>query len=458
MNRFTVVKQIGRGAFGVALLVERKSDASTSSNSSKASLNMTTTVASGRYVIKKIDVSCLSKEESAEAQNEVSVLSQLAHIKHGNPFIIGYHSAFLESGSLHILLDYAEHGDLSQAISKTKKHQRQFRQPQVLDWFVQISSALKFVHSKNILHRDLKTQNVFLDQHWRVKLGDFGIAKVLRSTTAMASTMVGTPYYLSPELCEDQPYNKKSDVWALGCILYELCTLEHAFQGRNMCALVLRIVKGKYEPIKVGRRGGYTIDLKHLVDRLLSLRPKDRPYVPEILQLPFVRAHIRNMEMNGRLDAERQIVEADAAAANRAEMVGGVESAEGMDEIEEVDGTNWDRGGERGGGMAGDGQSPCLNTRGRAIQAGRRQRKEKRRASAEEGGGKVNEGGEEEEDDEEDNEEDDEEDDEEDEDDDDEEEEDDEDDDDDDEDNDDEEEDDEDGEEEEDEVEEEEGD
>ena len=381
MRRFKVVKQIGRGAFGVALLVERKPEAA----SSKQELDATTTVPQGRYVIKKIDVSCLSKQESAEARNEVHVLSKLAHIKHGNPFIIGYHSAFLESGSLHILLDYAEHGDLSQAISKTKAARRQFRQPQVLDWFIQISSALKFVHSKNILHRDLKTQNVFLDKHWKVKLGDFGIAKVLTSTTAKANTMVGTPYYLSPELCEDKPYDKKSDVWALGCILYELCTLEHAFQGKNMCALVLRIVKGKYAPIKVGRREGYTIDLKNLVDRLLSRNPRGRPYVHEILRLPFVLKHIRSMEMHGRLDAERQIVEAEAANAKEREK--DEDAADAAAEQETIDASNWPA--SHDGSVHGQGDqqhagSPGLGTRGRALQQAKARRKKKNAATDEE--------------------------------------------------------------------------
>jgi serine/threonine protein kinase len=372
MERFRVVKQIGRGAFGAALLVQRKP----SIDDSPSSLETTTTKINEQYVIKKIDVSCLSRQESLEAQNEVKVLAQLAHIKHGNPFIIGYHSAFVEKGSLHILLNYAENGDLSQAITKTKNSNRQFRQPQILDWFVQISSALKFVHGKNILHRDLKTQNVFLDRNWTVKLGDFGIAKVLTSTTAKANTMVGTPYYLSPELCEDKPYDKKSDVWALGCILYELCTLRHAFEGRNMCALVLRIVKGKYPPIKVKRNnnGGYSLELKKLVDCLLSLKPSDRPFVHELLRYNFIKHHIKNMEMNGRWIAERKIVEAEARVAREEESKeDNAEDNRMMTAVDTdtVDGSNWSSPPSK--------NMPELGTRGRAIQAQRQKSEERRR-------------------------------------------------------------------------------
>jgi NIMA (never in mitosis gene a)-related kinase len=82
-----------------------------------------------------------------------------------------------------------------------------------------------------------------------IKLGDFGIARVLKSTSELAKTAIGTPYYLSPEICENKPYNNKSDIWSLGCILYELLTLRHAFEAGNMKGLVLKILRGTYPPI-----------------------------------------------------------------------------------------------------------------------------------------------------------------------------------------------------------------
>ena len=85
--------------------------------------------------------------------------------------------------------------------------------------------ALAYVHGRKVIHRDIKTQNVFLTSSNTVKVGDFGISKVLESTTQKAMTVVGTPYYMAPEACLSEPYTSKSDVWALGCIVYELCTL-----------------------------------------------------------------------------------------------------------------------------------------------------------------------------------------------------------------------------------------
>ena len=89
----------------------------------------------------------------------------------------------------------------------------------------------RYLHSRFILHRDLKTQNIFISKNL-VKLGDFGIAKVMEGSMTAASTVIGTPYYMSPEVCQNQPYSYKSDVWALGCILYEMCALQQARRVR----------------------------------------------------------------------------------------------------------------------------------------------------------------------------------------------------------------------------------
>ena len=120
-----------------------------------------------------------------------------------------------------------------------------------------------------------------------IKIGDFGIAKVLASTADMAQTVVGTPYYLSPELCENRPYNSKSDVWALGCVLYELLTLEHAFKGGNMAALILNIIRGGYDPLP-NDESRCSDSLKGLVNKMLQRDFNDRPTTKEILNTQMV--------------------------------------------------------------------------------------------------------------------------------------------------------------------------
>ena len=143
----------------------------------------------------------------------------------------------------------------------------------------------------NVLHRDLKTQNIMLSgpQQRTVKLGDFGIAKVLGSRGEMANTMVGTPHYLSPELCQGQVYDQKSDVWALGCVLYEMAALRKPFDASNMPAIIFSIMRSKPKPIP----SHYSEDLHTMVTRLLQPNPADRPTLQEIARMPIVQHHLQ---------------------------------------------------------------------------------------------------------------------------------------------------------------------
>jgi len=143
------------------------------------------------------------------------------------------------------------------------------------------------------LRRDLKTQNVFVAADGTLRLGDFGVSKVLSCTTALASTAVGTPYYLSPEICENKPYDHKSDVWSLGCVLYEMLTLTHPFEGASLKLLILKIIRGKYPPVSAR----YGKALRDVLDAMLSKNPAKRPGVNDILKkAPFKDAAKRLLE------------------------------------------------------------------------------------------------------------------------------------------------------------------
>ncbi|XP_042339439.1 serine/threonine-protein kinase Nek1 isoform X2 [Plectropomus leopardus] len=262
MDKYEKVKKIGEGSFGKAILVKSKED--------------------GRqYVIKEIGISAMSSKERQESRKEVAVLANMSH-----PNIVQYKESFEEGGCLYIVMDYCEGGDLFKKINSQKGVL--FSEEQILDWFVQICLALKHVHDRKILHRDIKSQNIFLTKDGTVQLGDFGIARVLNSTVELARTCIGTPYYLSPEICENKPYNNKSDIWALGCVLYEMCTLKHAFEAGNMKNLVLKIIRGSYPPVSVH----YSQELRSLLALLFKRSPRERPSVISVLDKPFLACRI----------------------------------------------------------------------------------------------------------------------------------------------------------------------
>ena len=156
----------------------------------------------------------------------------------------------------------------------------------------QIISGMNYLHSSCILHRDLKTQNIFLTSKGEVKMGDFGISRVLQHTYDCAKTAIGTPYYLSPEICQDKPYNQRSDIWSLGCMLYEMVTLNHAFDATSMKGLVMKILRGNYPAISKT----YSKDLSDLISRLLKNNPQERPTINQILQTPFLAVSLFEIE------------------------------------------------------------------------------------------------------------------------------------------------------------------
>lgn len=262
MDNFNVIKVLGEGSFGSALLVED-------------------IISEKQYVIKKVPLFNLSKKEKEEAMKEVEVLSQMKH-----PNIITYHKSFEEIGNLYIVTDYCDGGDLYTKIRGQKG--TYFEEDQILDWFVQICLAIKHVHDRRILHRDIKTQNIFLTSSGIAKLGDFGIARVLNTTSELARTCIGTPYYLSPEICENKPYNNKSDVWSLGCVLYELTTLKHAFEAKNIKNLVFKILRASLPQIP----DMYSQDLKQLMAQIFVRNPQERPSVNAILRKPIILERI----------------------------------------------------------------------------------------------------------------------------------------------------------------------
>ncbi|KAK3761529.1 hypothetical protein RRG08_051217 [Elysia crispata] len=262
-TEFERIKVIGKGSYGEVWLAKHKKDKK-------------------QYVLKKMNLGKASKRERKSAEQEAKLLSKLKH-----PNIVSYKDSFeTDSGFLFIAMQYCEGGDLYARLKEQKGIPLEERQ--VVEWFVQIAMALQYMHERNILHRDLKTQNIFLTKSKIIKVGDLGIARVLDSAGDMATTLIGTPYYMSPELFSNKPYNHKSDVWALGCCVYEMTTLKHAFNAKDMNSLVYKILKGRMPPMP----RQYSADLLVLMKSMLHQDPEKRPSVNRILRDPYIKRNI----------------------------------------------------------------------------------------------------------------------------------------------------------------------
>lgn len=220
---------------------------------------------------------CLPPRQIEAARKEASLLKKLEH-----PCITRHVETFQHGGHLCIVMEYCAGGDVTEFMAQRKHLVSEQR---ILGWLVQLALALLFVHKRKVIHRDLKLQNLFLASDGTLRLGDFGISRVLEHTYQQAQTVTGTPYYLPPELCESKPYSYKADMWSLGCCLYEMCTARHPFEGENMSQLIMAILRGTTHPVPEY----YSPALRKLIFTLLSRNPSKRPSAGAILQLPFIQ-------------------------------------------------------------------------------------------------------------------------------------------------------------------------
>lgn len=257
---FDKVKFVGKGTYGSVWLVKRKSTGKI-------------------YALKEVDMKDKKQVEREESVNEIRILASIHH-----PNIIRYRDSFIEGTTLYIIIDYADGGDLSVTIGNNRDRGTRMDEDYIWAVFIQIALGVEYLHRNRVLHRDLKSSNVFLSSGIpvNVRIGDLGVAKLLKNSSAY--TQVGTPFYISPEIWNHVPYNEKSDVWSVGCILYEMCCLRLPFFGASPKELSQKVLLGKYEPIE-----GYSDDLCGLVAKLLTVTTQDRPSMVEVLGFPEVR-------------------------------------------------------------------------------------------------------------------------------------------------------------------------
>ncbi|TMW66165.1 hypothetical protein Poli38472_003930 [Pythium oligandrum] len=269
MDKYTKLQKIGQGSFGSAYLATKKNDPSQ------------------KYVIKEIR---MDPRDQQTALREAKLLAALDH-----PNIIACKESFLLTPQvLCIVTEFADGGDLRKALQDRATRRAYYSERELVDLIVQLCLALKHLHDRKIIHRDLKPENVFLTRSHVVKLGDFGVATVLSHTLACAETLTGTPYYTSPEICLGQRYNSKTDMWSLGCMLYELATFTHAFNGRSQRQLFENIIRGVYSPVtSVRGSSAYSLEFVALIHDMLQKQPRDRPSVNQLIRRPIILTRIQ---------------------------------------------------------------------------------------------------------------------------------------------------------------------
>ena len=241
-----------------------------------------------KLALKKIIINKDSPEEMQSCINEIKILKQLKH-----PYLIEYEDSFLHKNKIYIVMEYANEKDLETKIKNYKLKNEQISENLIWKYFLQIISGISYLHSNKIIHRDIKGQNLLLSDD-NIKIGDFGTSKKMDNTNAFANTSLGTPFFLSPEICKGEPYNFKSDNWMIGCVLFELMTLELPFTGNNLPNIMNNII---YNPIPDISNLNYSDELKFLCVNLLKKNMNERINLNDIINRPFVKEKIKNLKI-----------------------------------------------------------------------------------------------------------------------------------------------------------------
>lgn len=269
-SQYSLEKLVGIGSYGNVYKVKDK-------NTCKV------------YAMKKVNIVNISHYEKLNIVNELKILAS-----HKCPFIVKLKNAFVDTSFIYFVTEFAENGDLASLIKKTKHMNEIIPEEDVWTYFLQTCIALSYLHSLKIIHRDLKPANIFIDNDHNVKLGDFGISKLMRPYMMYGQTQIGTPLYMCPEIYKRERYDSKVDIWALGCVLYEMISLKEAFGAKNMYELKKNIFKANFESCD---KKNYSKELVSLMKRLINVSPRQRPTVTSILNTNFINEQLKSRRL-----------------------------------------------------------------------------------------------------------------------------------------------------------------
>lgn len=275
-SNFKVLELIGKGSFASVYKVMRKTDGKV-------------------YAMKRVKISKMSRKEISDTLNEVRFLASIQH-----PNVVGFYEAFIDNNDteLCIIMEYCGCGDLSQKVERYKKKRQYISEPRIWGYIIQMLQALQALHSHGICHRDLKAANTFLSEDGSIKVGDMNVSKMM--SKGNLKTQIGTPYYMAPEIWNNQPYNEKCDIWSLGCMIYEMAALRPPFLGDSFPSLKRAVVIGRFAPIPTV----YSDALSRVINAMIKVNPRERPTAAQILSSPQV--HEKFLSFQGAVRAREQ--------------------------------------------------------------------------------------------------------------------------------------------------------
>ena len=274
MENFEIIQKLGEGGFSKVYKVKRKID-------------------NQIYALKKVQIMNLSEKQKSNSLNEIRVLASI-----NNKYIVKYKEAFLDEkdSTLCLVMEFADRGDLSNRIKEQKKRKRYFNERDIWRIFIQLVKGLKSLHELNIIHRDIKSSNIFLFSDGTAKLGDLNVCKIL-SKEQLGKTQAGTPSFAAPEVWMEKPYGLKSDIWSLGCVLYEIVSLKCPFSSDNLVELYNKILIGDFN--KIPKK--FSNELNCIIKYMITFDPEKRISCDKILEYHSL---LKNSNINNESDED----------------------------------------------------------------------------------------------------------------------------------------------------------